>query len=132
MSTTTTFDDPGLAATLRVMPAAQLDELPFGVIAFNDQCIITRYNRYESLAASFSPSDAIGHHVFIELSPCLNNYLVAGRFESCMEAGEPLDEELPYVLTFRMRPTRVRLRLISEPGAPDRFILVQRVVSAQS
>lgn len=132
MSTLPAFDDPGLAAILRVMGPETLDELPFGVIAFDNACAVTRYNRYESRAANFPAADVIGQDVFVALSPCLNNYLVAGRFEACLDAGEPLDEQMPYVLTFRMRPTRVRLRLLAEPGAPDRFILVQRALPTQS
>lgn len=120
------FDDQALAGRLRELSPTELDELPFGVIGFDDQGLVACYNRYESVAASFTPQDVLGKHVFIELAPCFNNFLVAGRFEASQEAGEPLDEQLPYVLTFRMRPTRVRLRLLSEPGTDLRYILVER------
>ncbi len=132
MTTTPAFDDPGLATALRDMPTEALDALPFGVIAFNNQCAITRYNLYESRAANFPIPEVIGQDVFVALAPCLNNYLIAGRFEASLDGGEPLDEQMPYVLTFRMRPTRVRLRLLAEPGAPERYILVQRALPAQS
>jgi len=33
---------------------------------------------------------------------------------------------MPYVLTFRMRPTRVQVRLLAQPEASLRFILVLR------
>ncbi len=131
MSTTTVlaFDDPAIAARLAASTDAELDEAPFGVIAFDAQGHVRRYNRFESEAARFARESVVGQHVFIELAPCMNNYLVAGRFESARETGEPLDAVVPYVLTFRMRPTRVRLRLIdSSPGAEDslRHILIDR------
>jgi photoactive yellow protein len=132
MSTMPAFDQPGLAALLRDMSPEPLDALAFGVIAFNNQYAITRYNLYESRAANFPAAEVIGQDVFVALAPCLNNYLVAGRFEACLDAGEALDEQMPYVLTFRMRPTRVRLRLLAEPGAAERFILVQRALPAQN
>jgi hypothetical protein len=47
---------------------------------------------------------------------------VAQRFED-----EPsIDDIVPYVLTLRMRPTKVRLRLLAAPGASCRYILIER------
>jgi len=74
----------------------------------------------------------MGQHAFVELAPCLNNCLVAGRFEEAQDQAQALDETLPYVLSFRMRPTRVQMRLLSSPDQPLRFILVQRQTSATS
>ncbi len=50
----------------------------------------------------------------------LSNYVA----ERMLEA--PLDVTLPYVLTFRMRPTPVRLRLLRAAEAPRRWVLVAR------
>ena len=52
----------------------------------------------------------------------MNNFMVAQRFEDEPE----LDAIVPYVLTLRMRPTRVRLRLLAGDGAPLRYILIER------
>jgi len=125
------FDDPQLLDWLERASAADLDDLPFGVIGFDAQGLVQRYNRFESNAALFAVSTVLGQHVFVELAPCLNNYLVATRFEDAAAAGEPLDAVMPYVLTFRMRPTRVRLRLLSSPQAAHRYILVDRRGGAQ-
>jgi hypothetical protein len=57
----------------------------------------------------------------------MNNFLVAQRFENADLANEALDDTIDYVLTWRMRPTKVRLRMVSEPGASLRCILVLRV-----
>ena len=126
------FDAADLLAGLRDASDAELDELPFGVIGFDGDGRIVRYNRFESREARFERSTVMGQHVFVELAPCLNNYLVAGRFDEAREAGEPLDATLPYVLTFRMRPTRVRMRLLSQAGDPVRYVLVDRTPGGQS
>jgi hypothetical protein len=52
----------------------------------------------------------------------MNNFMVAQRFEDEPE----LDDIVPYVLTLRMRPTRVRLRLLATAGAPRHYILIER------
>ncbi|MEY2839440.1 MAG: hypothetical protein RJB60_1739 [Pseudomonadota bacterium] len=126
------FDSPELFETLHTMPTLELDALPFGVIGFDREGIIQRYNTHESTMAKFEVGAVLGQHLFIELAPCLNNYLVAGRFEDADAQGEALDEVMLYVLSFRMRPTRVSMRLIARPGAPLRFVLVQRHTGAAS
>lgn len=123
---TMSLEDRLLGEQLETLTPEQLDALPFGVIGFDDQGLVVRYNAYESGAAQFAAAEVLGQHVFIELAPCLNNYLIAGRFEEALERGEPLDELLPYVLTFRMRPTRVRMRLLARPGSTVRFMLIER------
>jgi len=126
------FDSPTLMAALADLSDGELDVLPYGVIGFDAQGHVARYNVYESRAAAFPRDEVLGQHVFVELAPCFNNYLVAGRFDEAREHGSVLDETLPYVLTFRMRPTRVRLRLLSRPDQPLRFILVQRALGASA
>lgn len=134
MSTTTqglSFDDPQLLERLSRVSDAELDDAPFGVIGFDSSGHVRRYNRYEAQAARFKKDDVIGQHVFIELAPCMNNYLIAGRFEET-PTGHTLDAVLPYVLTFRMRPTKCRLRLLqAEPGGL-RYIVVDRLADAST
>lgn len=48
----------------------------------------------------------------------MNNFMVAHRFEEAAENGLPLDATIDYVLTLRMRPQRVQLRLLARPGKP--------------
>jgi photoactive yellow protein len=126
MNTPPAFDDVRLFEALQAMDATELDTLPYGVIGFDGAGHVVRYNRTEAQAALFDAAQVIGLHVFIELAPCLNNYLVAGRFEDQAKAGDTLDTVLPWVLTFRMRPTPARLRLLARPGAATHYVLVQR------
>lgn len=123
---TPAFDTPDLLQRLDAMPDAVLDELGFGVIGFDAEGVVRRYNAFESQAAGLSPSRVLGHALFTVVAPCMNNYLVAQRFEDAAAASDTLDDTIDYVLTLRMRPVKVRLRLLAAPGAAHRYVLVQR------
>jgi len=115
------FDDPDLVEGLVQMSAEELDALAFGVIGFDVDDVVVRYNAYESERAGISAERVLGRDIFVEVAPCTNNFLVAQRF-----LDEPdLDEQLDYIFTLRMRPTPVRLRLVARSGAAVRFMLVR-------
>lgn len=110
------------ARRLATMDAAERDQLPFGVIGFERDTVARIYNATESRLAGLKPERVIGQPFFDAIAQCMNNYLVAQRFED-----EPaLDEVIPYVLTLRMRPTAVRMRLLAQPDCALRFILIER------
>ncbi len=115
------FDDADLLARLDALSVPELDAVPFGVIAFGPDDRVVGYNRFESERAGMSPSRVVGRHLFVDVAPCTNNYLVAQRY-----ADEPhLDEQLDYVFTFKMAPTPVRLRLLAEAGSPRRYLVIR-------
>ncbi|WP_345814843.1 phosphonate transporter [Paraburkholderia sp. PREW-6R] len=99
-----------------------LDSLTFGVIGFDPAYIVTHYNAVESTSAGLRKAHVIGRHLFEEVAPCMNNFMVAQRFEDESE----LDQVVPYVLTLRMRPTPVQLRLLKSSRSDTRFLLVER------
>jgi len=103
-----------------------LDALDFGVIAFDAEGIVRRYNSFESKAAGLSPQRVLGSHLFEVVAPCMNNFLVAQRFEDASTEAVTLDETINYVLTLRMRPVKVHLRLLAAPGSGMRYVLVHR------
>lgn len=107
----------------QLLPALRgdADSLDFGVIGIDAERRVTVYNRFESRAAGLSPERVLGRHLFEEVAPCMNNFMVAQRF-----AEEPvLDEQVNYVLTLRMRPTRVTLRLVQRANDPQAWVLVR-------
>jgi photoactive yellow protein len=104
------------------MDAERLDRVPFGVIGFTSDATVTAYNATESRNAGLSPKRVLGKHFFEEVAPCMNNFMVAQRFDD----EDALDDILPYVLTLRMRPTPVRLRLLKAAGCVTRFVLIDR------
>lgn len=118
-------DSPDLIGRLETMTDQEVDQLDFGVIGFDSDELVTLYNRYEAETAGLSPSRVIGSNLFVEVAPCTNNYLVAERFRQ--EAL--LDAELDYVFTLRMKPTPVRLRLLAQPTAHRRYMIVTRQTS---
>jgi photoactive yellow protein len=120
------FHQPRLIDGLAALDALGMDELDFGVIGFDSQCIVQRYNRWESRAARLELSQVLGLHLFAVVAQCMNNYLVAQRFEDSAAAGTELDETLDFVLTLRMRPSPVRLRLLAAPDQPLRYVCIER------
>ncbi|CAN5138644.1 hypothetical protein BH11PSE10_BH11PSE10_20280 [soil metagenome] len=104
-----------------------LDALDFGVIAFDAEGIVRRYNSFESKAAGLSAQRVLGSSLFDVVAPCMNNFLVAQRFEDALAEAVPLDDTINYVLTLRMRPVKVQLRLLSEPDSAMRYVLVHRL-----
>ena len=40
------FDEPCLGTLLSVLTTEQLDELEFGVIGFDNECLVKIYNKY--------------------------------------------------------------------------------------
>ena len=125
-ATTIAFDAPDLAARLAQCTPEQLDALDFGVIGFGADTQVTRYNAFESQAAGLSPQRVLGQPLFTNVAPCMNNFMVAQRFEDAQEEHSVLDATIDYVLTLRMRPVKVALRLLAAPDAATRYVLVQR------
>jgi photoactive yellow protein len=121
------FDQPGMAALLAALDDSTLDSLGFGVIGFDADGKVQRYNRFESQAAGLGVERVLQQDLFLVVAPCMNNFLVAQRFIEARDAGVALDETIPYVLTLRMRPTKVRLRLLSAPQDALAYVLVQRL-----
>jgi len=125
-STPIAFDAPDLAARLDQSSAEQLDALDFGVIGFGPDTLVHRYNAFESQAAGLSPQRVLEQPLFTNVAPCLNNFMVAQRFEDAQDDNTALDTTIDYVLTLRMRPVKVALRLLANPGGATRYVLVQR------
>ncbi|WEF30687.1 phosphonate transporter [Pseudoduganella chitinolytica] len=120
------FDQPDLAQRLAAAGAEELDAAEFGIIGFDADTVVRQYNRFESQAAGLSPASVLSLPLFTTVAPCMNNYMVAQRFEDAAADGSALDDTIGYVLTLRMKPVKVLLRLLALPGAPMRYVLVQR------
>jgi photoactive yellow protein len=125
-STSPTFDARGLADMLDACSPEQLDTLDFGVIGFDADGKVQRYNAFESQAAGLSPQRVIGEPLFTNVAPCMNNFMVAQRFEDAAADASELDDTIDYVLTLRMRPVKVKLRLLASAAGATRYVLVER------
>ncbi len=120
------FTDDALMPALQQATDPELDALEFGVIGIDTAGVVRRYNAPESKMAGLSPQRVLGHPLFTVVAPCMNNFMVAQRFVDAATAATPLDATIDYVLTLRMRPVKVKLRLLSQPGEGMRYVLVQR------
>ncbi|MCF7701731.1 hypothetical protein [Loktanella sp. M215] len=109
-------------ADLEILDSTTLDALPFGVIGMRRDTVADVYNATEAQLAGLLPQSVLGAPFFDNIAQCMNNYMVAQRFED-----EPhLDNIIPFVLTLRMRPTPVRLRLLQAPQIARRYMLIER------
>jgi len=116
------FDSPDALAWLEAASTQELDALPFGAIQMAARGLVTAYNAWESEKAGLSKDRVLQRNFFADVAPCMNNYLVAERF-----LAEPeLDVMLDYILTLRMAPTPVRLRLLKSSAAQHMYLLVKR------
>lgn len=120
------FDQPDLFPAIDLASPAALDDLPFGVIGFDAETVVIHYNAFESSAAGLTPQRVLGQPLFTLVAPCMNNFMVAQRFEDAAQSGTALDETIDYVLTLRMRPVKVKLRLLAGAERGTRYVLVHR------
>lgn len=127
-ATAVAFTDSDLPRWLPLASDADLDRLDFGTIGIDTAGVVCRYNSFESKAAGLSPERVLGHPLFTVVAPCMNNFLVAQRLEDALAYGGSLDATIDYVLTLRMRPVKVKLRLLAMTGASLRWVLVHRIV----
>jgi photoactive yellow protein len=123
---TLSFSAPDLHTSLAQLSTDDLDRLDFGIIGFDDETNVCQYNRTESEAAGLTPSRVLGQPLFTNVAPCMNNFMVAQRFEDAQDDDTVLDATIDYVLTLRMRPVKVALRLLAAPDHAIRYVLVQR------
>jgi len=122
-----TFTQPGLLAALHALSDGDLDEVAFGVIGFDNDGTVCRYGAAESRMAGLGRHQTIGLSLFGVVAQCMNNYLVAQRFDDAMDTCQALDETVDYVLTLRMKPVRVQLRLLASPDADMRYVCIDRL-----
>ncbi|WP_194722227.1 PAS domain-containing protein [Noviherbaspirillum malthae] len=122
----TDFSRENIVPLLSVFSKQELDALDFGVIGFDKETVVRQYNRFESECAGLAPEHVVGQRMFTSVAPCMNNFMVAQRFEDALENATELDAVIDYVLTLRMRPVKVRLRLLARPDSELRYVLVDR------
>ena len=121
------FGQPGLLAALDALTDAELDRLEFGVIGFDAGGTVCRYNAFESRMTGLHAERVIGQPLFTQVAQCMNNFLVAQRFDDAVAAGQALDDTIDYMLTWRMRPTPVKLRMLHDPDFATRYVLLHRL-----
>ena len=116
------FNETNIIDSLEELVDDELDHLGFGVIGFDKNTFIRRYNYKEEELSGYKREHLLGKPFFSEVAPCMDNYRVALRF---LQEAE-LDVTIPYLLALKIKPVRVQLRLLKQSTCPLRFILVQK------
>lgn len=116
------FDTAGIGRLLDAASPDALDLLPFSVIAMDQKGLVVAYNRHEEAASGLERRSLIGLPFFSGVGICMDTPQVAGRLAIAQEVDVTLD----YTLTFRMRPTKVRLRLVRSAAFRNRYLLIER------
>jgi photoactive yellow protein len=115
------FDMPDLIDVLETLGAEGLDALGFGVIAMAADGVVVGYNDAESALSGLAKDKVIGRHFFSAVAPCTNNFMVS----HCYEAETDLDRTIDYVFTLRMKPRKVKLRMLKRTGARSMYLAVR-------
>lgn len=113
------FDSPDLLTELENATTDALDTADFGAVRMKADGAVLAYNAYESGLSGLSPEGVVGKNFFTQVAPCTNNFMVAERYQ----AAAALDAMLDYVFTYKMKPTKVRLRLLKRAGAAEQYLL---------
>jgi photoactive yellow protein len=114
------FNHPELHSILDRASPVELDDMNFGVVRLNAESRVVHYNVWEARLSGLSQAQVEGRRFFVDVAPCTNNYLVAERFGTERE----LDAMVDYVFTYRMRPTKVILRLLRSSSREWSYLLV--------
>jgi len=117
------FDSPDLLAELENATTGAVDAAHFGVVRMKGDGAVLAYNAYESRLSGLSPEGVVGKNFFTQVAPCTNNFMVAERYS----APEALDATVDYVFTYKMKPTKVRLRLLKRAAAAEQYLVVVKV-----
>jgi len=115
------FDMPDLIDVLETLDFDGLDALGFGVIAMAADGIVVGYNDAESALSGLARDRVIGRHFFSAVAPCTNNFMVS----HCYETETVLDRTIDYVFTLRMKPCKVKLRMLKRAGARSMYLAVR-------
>lgn len=111
------------ASILSNASVSTLDDLPYGIVGLTSAGLVEIYNASESRLAGLPAEKVLGGNFFENIAQCMNNFMIAQRF-----LDEPeLDVTIDFVLTLRMRPTPVKLRLLQTVSVPLHFVLIHRL-----
>ncbi len=116
------FWDKDILQKLIVSSETERDSVDFGVIEIDYSNIIIDYNSIEEGLSGYKKDFVSGKNLFLDIAPCMNNYIVALKFEE----KEDFDEITPYILSFKIKPVSVDLRLIKNKELKRAFILIKR------
>lgn len=117
------FVDEQLLNNLGNLSPMDADKYQYGITKVDDEGNIELYNQYNRDEFIKLDSSPIGRNYFTEIAPCANNFMFFGRFKRGVENND-LDWEFDYVFTYKMMPTKVRVRLYRDEESNTNWIFV--------
>ncbi len=105
----------------------ELDTLPFGVIALDEQGIILRYNLYESRLARLDRNQVLGRKFFDDVAPCAKVESFQGRVHQGIASGQTGSlGRFPFLFDFRFGAQEVEVEVVRPAGLPRYYLLINR------
>jgi photoactive yellow protein len=106
------FDAPRLAEAIEHLTAAELDQLPFGVIGLDPEGKVRLYSRSEARLSGYRGKPPEGSLFFVDVAPCMNNSYFKGRIDKARQAGT-LDIRFSFTGDFSDRGREMTVRVQS-------------------
>lgn len=107
-------------------PDAEIDALPFGVIALDASGTVLRYNLFESRLARLDRNQVVGKNFFSEVARCTRTETFEGRFKRMLAAATVgVSEVFDFVFGFAFGEQHVSVEMVV--AAPGRvYLLINR------
>jgi photoactive yellow protein len=123
--TARTAPAPMEATRVPSLSDAELDALPFGVIALDPQGKVLTYNLAESRLARLDRAQVLGKNFFRRVAPCTATPEFEGRVRAFFSSAQPLDR-FPYLFDFKFGAQQVEVELVRSPANDRVFLLINR------
>lgn len=119
-----TFDQNNIVEALSKISDDELNLIDFGITGLDNDFMVTRYNKYLVNLSGVSIQSAVGFHYFSNIAPCMNNFMVSQKLEDAIDEGTSIDETINYVLSVKMKPTKVKIRLVYNSDLMVSYVLI--------
>jgi len=111
---------------LDALSDAELDALPFGVLALAPGGIVARYNLAEARFARLDRQQVKGRSFFGEIARCTATPEFQGRYDALMASDQPGSVQFEYVFAFRFGAQRVSIDMGRARGSPLVYACINR------
>jgi len=116
------FKQEDLFEALEQYDAKDFNDFDYGVVRMDRSGKIRAYNNYNSELAADANKDVIGQNFFTQVAPCTNNFMVAEKYS---QFEKELDETLDYILTYRVKPAPVTLRMLAKSSSENQYLIIR-------
>lgn len=120
------FDADDIDNQLARMSPEELDALAFGAIQLDRHGTILQYSAVEGAITGRDPGDVVGLNFFRDVAPCTDTPAFYGKFAEGTRTGE-LDISFEYTFDYRMRPTKVKVRMKRASMDDSYWVFVKRL-----